>query len=362
MYVKQPKKLLILNILDILRKYSDEDHRLSQREIGEILKTEYGMTADRKAIRRNLSELLECGYPIEYSETLRSAPVKGPDGRGKLGSDGKPLREETTILSDFYLERQFTDGELRLLIDGLLFSRHVPYSQCRELVEKLEGLSNIYFRSRVGHIARLPVDQSDNKQLFLNIEMLDEAISKERKVRFHYTEYGLDKKLHLRARPDGSPREYVISPYQMAAQEGKYYLICNYDKYDDISNYRVDRIKDLEILDEPAKPFESLPWAHGRSLDLAAYMREHPYMYSSENVRAKLKIVPTMVSDVLDMFGKEVRLEKEGDAVAVTLTANEMALKQFAKNFAPDVLVLEPQSLRDQVREELERGATAYRL
>ena len=91
----------------------------------------------------------------------------------------------------------------------------------------------------------------------------------------------------------------------MAAQEGKYYLICNYDKYDDISNYRVDRIKDLEILDEPAKPFESLPWAHGRSLDLAAYMREHPYMYSSENVRAKLKIVPAMVSDAIDMFGKK---------------------------------------------------------
>ena len=229
-------------------------------------------------------------------------------------------------------------------------------------MEKLEGLSNIYFRSRVGHIARLPVDQSDNKQLFLNIEILDEAISKGRKVRFHYTEYGLDKKLHLRARPDGSVREYVISPYQMAAQEGKYYLICNYDKYEDISNYRVDRIKDLEILDEPAKPFESLPWAHGRSLDLAAYMREHPYMYSSENVRAKLKTVPAMVSDVIDMFGKEVRLEQEGDAVAVTLTANEMALKQFAKNFAPDVVVLEPQTLRDQVREELERGAAAYRL
>ena len=37
MYVKQPKKLLILNILDILRKYSEEAHRLSQREIGEIL-------------------------------------------------------------------------------------------------------------------------------------------------------------------------------------------------------------------------------------------------------------------------------------------------------------------------------------
>ena len=146
---------------------------------------------------------------------------KGPGRQGEAGPDGKPLREETTILSDFYLERQFTDGELRLLIDGLLFSRHVPYSQCRELVEKLEGLSNIYFRSRVGHIARLPVDQSGNKQLLLNIEMLDEAISKGRKVRFHYTEYGLDKKLHLRARPDGSPREYVISPLSDGRPGGK---------------------------------------------------------------------------------------------------------------------------------------------
>ena len=36
MPVKQPKKLLILNILDILRKYSDEEHRLSQKDIAGI--------------------------------------------------------------------------------------------------------------------------------------------------------------------------------------------------------------------------------------------------------------------------------------------------------------------------------------
>ena len=55
-----------------------------------------------------------------------------------------------------------------------------------------------------------------------------------------------------------------------------------------------------------------------------------------------------------------IKMSAYGDKV--TLTANEMALKQFAKNFAPDVVVLEPQTLRDQVREELERGAAAYRL
>ena len=66
---------------------------------------------------------------------------------------------------------------------------------------------------------------------------------------FQYLEYGVDKKLHPKLREDGSVREYVVNPYQMAAKEGKYYLICNYDKYDDISNYRVDRITKVEKLD-----------------------------------------------------------------------------------------------------------------
>ena len=75
MPVKQPKKLLIMNILDILRKYSDEEHRLSQKDIAEILKTEYDMTADRKAIRRNILNVMDCGgYNIEYSESIRMVP------------------------------------------------------------------------------------------------------------------------------------------------------------------------------------------------------------------------------------------------------------------------------------------------
>ena len=54
-----PKKLLILYILDILQKYTDEEHRLSQKEIQDILKKEYEMPVDRKAIKRNLLNLIE---------------------------------------------------------------------------------------------------------------------------------------------------------------------------------------------------------------------------------------------------------------------------------------------------------------
>lgn len=350
MPAKKPKKQLILNILDILRRYSDEEHRLSQKDISEILKTEYDAVVDRKAVRRNILSLMECGYNIEYSESIRI--VHNP----KTGE-----QEESYLWSDFYLERNFTDGELRLLIDSLLFSKHISYSQCKELVTKLEGLSNVYFRSRIKHIARLPDDKTDNMQFFLNIELLDEAISKGRKVSFKYLEFGTDKKQHPRKRLDGTERLYVISPYQMAAKEGKYYLICNYDKYDDIVNYRLDRIKDIKILDEPVKPFEQLKWANGKTLNLAEYMKEHPYMYASDNVHAVFRVTKSMVSDIIDIFGADVAFSDEDEnSVTVSTLTNEMAMEQFALNFSTNVTVLKPDWLREKVKGDLERALEKY--
>lgn len=186
MFAKSPKKLIIMNILDILKRYTDENHRLSQKEIRNILEREYDMTVERKAVKRNLMNLIEFGYNINYSESVRIFKDK----------DGK--EQENVILSDFYLEREFTDSELRLLIDSVLFSNHIPYKQDKELVDKLASLSNIYFKKRVNHIARMPEDKTDNKQLFYNVELLDEAIDKRSKVCFHYLEYHTDKKLHKR--------------------------------------------------------------------------------------------------------------------------------------------------------------------
>ena len=181
MMTKPPKKLLPMLILDILRKYTDEEHKLSQRDIQDILRDEYDMTADRKSVRRNLGALMEMGWPIEYSEAIRMTP------NTKTGE-----LEETTVISDLYLDRAFTDSELRLLIDSLLFSRYIPYNQCKELVEKLEELSNKYFQAHVRHIHTMPETLPQNPQLFLAIETLDEAISKGKKVSFTYLEYGTD--------------------------------------------------------------------------------------------------------------------------------------------------------------------------
>lgn len=350
MYTEQPKKLMIINILEILRRYTDKKHRLSQKEIAEILKRDYNMKADRKAIRRNVMNLIDSGYEIEYSETTRMTPNAQT---GEL--------EETYILSDFYLRHQFDDSELRLLIDGLLFSKHIPYSQSKALIKKLEGLSNIYFHSRVKHITTMPEDKTDNKQVFLNIELLDEAISNNRKVMFKYAEYGTDKKMHPKKQVDGTEREYIVSPYQMVAKEGNYYLICNYDPYNDISNYRVDHIRELNILDVPAKPFETLEGANGRRLNLAEYMKEHLYMFSGETTRVKFWVARSMIGETVEVFGKDITFSDENENGAiVTAYANEMSVEQFAKVYLPDVVILEPQKLADRVKSSMEETLRKY--
>ena len=66
-----PKKLIVMSILEILKKYSDENHRLNQKKIAEILETDYNMKVDRKAIKRNLMNLIWFGYEIEYDTTTK---------------------------------------------------------------------------------------------------------------------------------------------------------------------------------------------------------------------------------------------------------------------------------------------------
>ena len=61
----QPKKMIILDILNILRKHTDEDHRLSQHQIQNLMESEYGMKVNLKTDRRNHTKLIEYKFTIK---------------------------------------------------------------------------------------------------------------------------------------------------------------------------------------------------------------------------------------------------------------------------------------------------------
>jgi predicted DNA-binding transcriptional regulator YafY len=335
-----PKKLLILNILDILNRYTDENHRLTQREIIDILRREYDTTADRKTVRRNLDNLLEAGCDIEYSEISR------------CGRDG----EEESILTDWYINRKFTDAELRLLIDGLLFSKHIPYSQCKALIEKLGSLSSVHFTARMKHVRSLPVNMAENKQLFYTIDILDEAIDTHKKVAFQYNEYDTDKKL----RPRRGGEEYVVNPYQIVTANGRYYLIGNYDKYDNEAHYRLDRISGVRLLDERVKPMKLVQGLEN-GLDLPKHMAEHIYMFSGESVRVRFNASRGIVGEIIDWFGTDVMFSSvTDDECTATVTVNENAMFYWALQYGEYVEVTEPANLRARIKDAVAKINQKY--
>lgn len=337
------KKQLILAILRILERYSDENHPLTQQMIKTRLEKDYDMTASNKAIKNNLELLEEFGYDICYTVIPR----------GSGASD---------IKTDYYLIHKLSDGQLQLLIDNVVFSGKLPKNQAKELVDTLYSLSSDHFKTKA-IIASMPDSATTtNQSLFLNIETLNEAIRRERGVSFHYLEYHTDSKLHKRIRADGSVREYIINPYYLVTKGGRNYLICNNDKHDSLSNYRVDRIADIRILENKVrKPISALKDSNGAPLDLKKYMDEHIYMFAGKSVRAQLRVKKFLLDEMYDRFGSSIRFKDESeDSVTAVVTANESALLQFAKELMPHIELLSPRSVREKLTADLTEAMRCY--
>ena len=250
----------------------------------------------------------------------------------------------------YLANREFDDAELRMLIDSVLFSKCLSGAQAKRLIEKLESFGNRYFRAKVSHVSNLPeLFHSDNKQVMLVLDVLNDAIEEKRKVSFVYNSYGTDFKLHPKRE-----EPYIVNPYQMVANNGRYYLIGNYDKYDNVSHYRIDRITSVEMLSEPVKPKKEIKELANKGWTLPRHMAEHIYMFSGESVTVKLITGTYMMDDLIDWFGRDFAVREQDDGkIEVTLKCNENAMKYWALQFGENVEILAPQSMRDSVAENV---------
>ena len=343
------KKIIILYILNILRKYTDVNHPMTQQDIADKLLSDYGMAVNRATIKRNVADLIDAEYGIGFKEITRTHTDK------KTGQ-----KEENTIYTDLYYEHEFSESELHMLIDGLLFSRSVPYKPRRDLIKRLGELSSSHFSQRMRHVHSMNADSPENKKLFLNIEVLDEAISERKQVEIVYGYYGTDMQLHASLNADGTVKKQLLNPYQLVASEGRYYLICNKDNYDNVANYRVDRIMEIRLLDTPSKPGSQVVGLEN-GLKLEKYMYQHVNMFSGEPEKAEFIIPKSFVSVVIDFFGSHVSFFDRGDGtISCNIETSREAMRHWAGQFAGVARVVSPESLVEEIREDLRKACANY--
>ena len=176
-------------------------------------------------------------------------------------------------------------------------------------------------------------------------------------VRFIYNDVGADLKLHpKRLEP------YVVNPYQIVANNGRFYLIGNYDKYDNVAYFRVDKITDVQLLEEKVKPMNKVSGLE-KGLNLPKHMAEHIYMFSGESIPVKIKTTSDMIGQLVDWFGMEIKiLEKMNDSIVVRFDCNFSAMRYWALQYGPYVEVLSPKELREQLKEDICKMADKYSL
>lgn len=134
MYATGNKKMLNMLILDILKEYSDQDHRLTQQEIIRLLKANYDMDCDRRSVKNNVLCLKELGYEISMEEYLNDKYGKAVYRSGCLEKMGIRIEEkagepEFSIESDnsCYLEgiKQMLSEELNKQLEKVNMSDRV---------------------------------------------------------------------------------------------------------------------------------------------------------------------------------------------------------------------------------------------
>lgn len=346
----QPKKMIILDILDIMRKHTDEYHRLSQQQIQNLMEKEYGMKVDRKTVRRNLSKLIEFGFPIKY---------RGMDFECDAITRNSKNGEET-ILTDWYYIHEFENGELRLLIDNVLLTDGLSKKDRISLIRRLERLSSKYFHSEISKIDMDIYGKCENREIIMTLEHIGSAISDGKQISFHYCDCGIDGTLKYRLDSNGKKKQYTVNPYQLISQNGHSYLICNLPQYDDLTHFRIDRIKDCVPLDTPLKSLRMLK-GFETGIRLSEYVKAHPNLWSGEPVHITFQCKKYMMNDIVDSFGTNLRIEELLDnMMKVYVQASESSMLHWAIQFADAVEVLSPQSLREQIADTLRNALKKY--
>ena len=324
------KKLSIIYILEILKEFSDEKHPLTQNEILKKLYNQYGMECERKSVGANIDNLIEAGYDI----------VKCDGGGCYLG------------------EREFEQSEISFLVDAVFSSRAIDSVKSKKLAEKISAFSSKFNQKKYNYIYKSDeISRTSNKQLFYTIDILHDAIEQKKQVEFSYDRPYISKE-NIEKQQN---KKYVVNPYFLVNNQGRYYLVCNCDKYCDIANYKLEQIKDIKILETDAKPITKVK-GFENGLNISKYANENIYMFSADSVNATLKLYDEYtVSIILDWFGKNASVYQKNGELFADVKANDKAIVYWCLQYGEHVELLSPQVVRDKIKAAIDNMAKRYK-
>ena len=327
---KQGQRLKILYILDFLKRESDEEHPVTAADICEYLDSQ-GIAAERKSVYADISALTDYGADI-----VRSGSPRGW----------------------FLASREFEEPEIYLLADAVRTAGFISAAKTRELVKKLDSFVSRYqAQKRENRVYFSSCAKSVNEEIFYSIDKISRAVTEKKKIRFEYVNRVLSPDRTI----EKQKREMLISPYALTWQDDHYYVIGNYEKYDNLIHLRLDRMYKVEITDVPQRHFSEVS-EYTDYFDTPDYTAKLFGMHGGEIYDIELKCSKKMTEQVADRFGEDIFIKKvtDEDFCFTVRAALSDALVSWVISYGDRVKVLEPQILRDMVISRTEKVLGLY--
>ena len=320
----------ILYILNVLKKYSDEDHMLSVAEIQRKIKEIYNVEIDPRTIRRNINLLK---YKLDYDISTRDDNGKG-----------------------YYINRDpetdFEPGEVRAIIDNFSYANYIVPSVAMNIIKKCKNIQTIYENEKIKDYQIYANDsKTENIEVIKNIEDISNSIYKHKKIKFEYWKYAISNKLEkiIVSTP-------IVSPYAIVYNKQEFYLIGIKEGQTVFYNYRIDRIKNIQILEQNIS-------IKKKKSEIQEFAESSIEMFGGKKEEIEAICHIWLLDTIFDTFGRNVTIEKipnDEEHFKLEVDTNPLGFRMWAMRNIDLVEVKRPLALRNEMKEIIKNAMKKY--
>ena len=321
------QKLKLLYLLQYLMQHTDENHPVSMAQIIEEL-ARNGISAERKSIYDDVESLRLFGIDI--------VQLKGKNGGYYIG------------------ERDFELPELKLLVDSVQSSKFITQDKTFKLIKKIENLASVYdgqlLQRQVYVTNRV---KSMNESIYYAVDVISDAITQNKKIRYQYFEYNVAKERVLRH----GGAFYEVSPFALIWDDENYYMLAWDSAAEKMKHYRVDKMQKVSLSDAERDGTDEF-----KKFDMSAYTKTVFGMFGGNEQKVKLRFSNHLVGAVLDRFGRDAIIIKDGEK-HFTVTVSVVVSPQFfgwVFGFGKEIEILSPEEVRIEMKKQAEEICRNY--
>lgn len=317
----------ILYILNVLKKYSDEDHTLSSKTISEIVLSEYNFKIDPRTIRRNIDVLIN---NFNYDISTRKENGKG-----------------YYLVRDYYTD--FDVAEIRTIIDTIAFAPYITSKKSRTIIGKCMELLNVYEMEKFDDY-KIISDRikTTNDEVISNIDCIYEAIYNKKKISFIYNHYVLENNKIVFKPTSNEIR--IISPYKIINSIQEFYLIGYKHNEKQLKTYRIDRMTSLKVLEEDSEEKVS-------NDELKEFIDSQISMFAGKPINITIKCNNDILDNVVELLGRDLDFKMyDKDHFKVSISVNENAFINWYLRNLGKIEVLNPISLKEKIYSKIKEN------